>query len=379
MGKNYYEILGVPKTATTEEIKKAYKRLALKYHPDRNPNNKQAAEEKFKEIAEAYEVLSDEKKREIYDRFGEEGLKGNIPTNFGQGFAGFSPGPSVGAGGTRTYTFFYSPSDPNELFERIFGTRNPFVVNFGNFDDADDDLNDTGRNQRPTYSRIRITGSPGSQGSSIFSQFFDDNGESPFRTYFKSRNQKPPPNRIPLRCTLEELYTGCTKTVKVTRKLYDPSGQYVPVEKQFTVTVKPGMKAGTTFTFAGEGDEYPNNQCSDVVFVLEEIPHSYFVRQGNNLLYTANVTLPQALSGCQLNIPHLDGRRLTIPIREVIHPGYTKIVKGEGMPLSKSPNERGDLIIKFNIGFPTHLNDRQKSAIKQALNGCDFQFYNHSA
>jgi DnaJ family protein B protein 4 len=338
--------------------------------------------------------LSDEKKREIYDRFGEEGLKGNIPTNFGQGFTGFTPGP----GGTRTYTVFFSPTDPNELFERIFGTRNPFSVNFGNFgdndegnpfssttfhfvNDDDDDTNHSSRTQRPTYSRIRITGVPGGStqhSSSPFSQFFESS-ESPFRTYFKQREQKPPPNRIPVRCTLEELYTGCTKTLKVTRKLYDPSGQYVPVEKQFTITIKPGMKAGTTFTFAGEGDEYPNNQCSDVVFVLEEIPHPYFVRQGNNLLYTANVTLPQALSGCQLNIPHLDGHKLTIPIREVIHPGYTKVVKGEGMPISKNPSERGDLIIKFNIGFPTHLNDRQKSAIKQALNGCDFQFYNQSA
>jgi len=131
MGKDYYQILGVDKNAGDDAIKKAYKQMALKWHPDRNPNNTEAASKKFKEVSEAFEVLSDKNKKAVYDQFGEEGLKGGPPPNAGEGsFGGFPGGASFsgfpGGGGT-TFTFTssgpgggrggFSPTDPRTIFE----------------------------------------------------------------------------------------------------------------------------------------------------------------------------------------------------------------------------------------------------------------------
>eukprot|EP00695_Tsukubamonas_globosa_P001273 TRINITY_DN2245_c0_g1_i1.p1 TRINITY_DN2245_c0_g1~~TRINITY_DN2245_c0_g1_i1.p1 ORF type:complete len:118 (+),score=28.01 TRINITY_DN2245_c0_g1_i1:105-458(+) len=117
MGNDYYQILGVNRDASDDEIKKAYRKLAMKYHPDKNPDNKEAAEKKFKQVAEAYEILSDSKKRAIFDQYGEEGLQGGMP--------GGAPG---GAGGA-SYHF----SDPNDIFRQFFGTSNPFESIFADF------------------------------------------------------------------------------------------------------------------------------------------------------------------------------------------------------------------------------------------------------
>lgn len=120
MGKDYYKILGISKSANEDDIKKAYRKLALKYHPDKNKTPE--AEEKFKEVAEAYEVLSDKKKRDVYDRFGEEGLKGSA------GGGGGGGGPNMPGGQSFTYTFH---GDPRATFAQFFGTDNPFESFFG--------------------------------------------------------------------------------------------------------------------------------------------------------------------------------------------------------------------------------------------------------
>lgn len=119
MGKDYYKILGIARGASDEDIKKAYRKLALKYHPDKN--KEAGAEEKFKEVAEAYEILSDPKKKEIFDKYGEEGLK------MGAGGGGPGPGGSTGSspgGGFNSYTW---SGDPNETFRMFFGSSNPFA------------------------------------------------------------------------------------------------------------------------------------------------------------------------------------------------------------------------------------------------------------
>jgi curved DNA-binding protein CbpA len=140
MGKDYYAILGLPRTAKEEDIKKAFKKLALKWHPDRNPDNKKQAEEKFKEVAEAYEVLSDPKKREIYDKFGEEGLKAGVDPNAAGGFPGGFPGGFGSFPGG--FTFRYSPSNAEDIFAQFFGGRNPFFTRFtsgGGFGESDEE------------------------------------------------------------------------------------------------------------------------------------------------------------------------------------------------------------------------------------------------
>jgi DnaJ-class molecular chaperone len=130
MGKDYYKILGISRGASDDDIKKAYRKLALKYHPDKN--KEASAEEKFKEVAEAYEILSDPKKKEIYDKYGEEGLKMN-----GGGGGPSGPSPSHGQGNNYTYTW---SGDPNETFRMFFGNSNPFAGFFGGGGDDDEDV-----------------------------------------------------------------------------------------------------------------------------------------------------------------------------------------------------------------------------------------------
>jgi len=138
-------------------------------------------------------------------------------------------------------------------------------------------------------------------------------------------------------------------------------------EKVLTIDVKPGWKAGTKVTFKEEGDENPGMIPADLIFVMNEKPHEIFKRDGNDLVYTCKVNLKQALVGCAIGVPTLDGRRLKINIHEIIQPGFVKVVPGEGMPISKFPNQKGDLKIHFNIEFPRELTQDQKDQIKRIL------------
>lgn len=141
----------------------------------------------------------------------------------------------------------------------------------------------------------------------------------------------------------------------------------MPVEEILTIDIKPGWKKGTKITFPEKGNEQPNVVPADLVFIIDEKPHSVFTREGNDLVLTQKVTLAEALTGYTAHITTLDGRRLTIPINTVIHPDYEEVVPKEGMPLPKDPSRRGNLRIKFKIRFPTRLSADQKSGIKKLL------------
>uniref|UniRef100_A0A1B6C505 J domain-containing protein n=1 Tax=Clastoptera arizonana TaxID=38151 RepID=A0A1B6C505_9HEMI len=200
MGKDYYKILGISKGASDDEIKKAYRKLALKYHPDKNKTP--SAEEKFKEVAEAYEVLSDKKKRDVYDEFGEAGLKGNV----GGGHSGGSPGNNF------TYTFH---GDPRATFAQFFGTASPFGTffdlggpgsnrmfgGFGHDEDMDTDMDPFG------LSGMGIGPRTGGPGGAFRSHSFNIHGNSPNR---KDKLQDSPIEHD-LYVTLEDIVRGCTK------------------------------------------------------------------------------------------------------------------------------------------------------------------------
>ena len=170
-----------------------------------------------------------------------------------------------------------------------------------------------------------------------------------------------------LPCSLEELFNGCVKKIKVTRKRYTPEGELVDEAKALTITVKPGWKKGTKVTFPSEGDEGPNIVPADLVFVLAEKPHAKLKREGNNLVYTARISLADALTDCSIPVPTLDGRSLSIPCPEVVSPGYEKEIGDEGMPLSKKPGSRGTLVIRFNIVFPEYLSQPNKAQLRKLL------------
>jgi len=308
--KNYYDILQISKGCTDADIKKAYRKLAMKWHPDKNPEITDEAAKKFQEIGEAYDVLSDLEKRAIYDQYGYEGLRDGIPDSSGATTAAYS-----------------YKQNAQDIFEKFFGTTNPFAS-------------------------------------------FGFGETTPFTTRLnKPGPRKPDPIVHQLSCSLSELYNGCIKKIDVTRKRFNVSGELEENTKQLIITVKPGWKKGTKVTFPGEGDEGEGIMPPDIVFVIQEKEGSDegYVRDGNNLIYTYKLTLSDALTDCSLQIPTLDRRLISIACPEVVSPYYTKLITGEGMPISKKPGEKGDMIVKFHILFPKYLNGTKRVKIRELL------------
>ncbi|KAI0925565.1 hypothetical protein AcV5_008270 [Taiwanofungus camphoratus] len=378
MGTNYYKLLGVDRNAGDEDIKKAYKKMALKWHPDRNAGSEEASK-KFKEISEAFEVLSDKQKRAIYDQFGEEGLKGGgaPPPGAGGpgGFSGFSGFP--GGGGT-TFTFTsspgsggfgggrsgFSPTDPQKIFEQIFGISG--LSGMGGLGggrsrmntmftpDEDDDM-----------SGSFFGGMPGGM----------PNGRTPSaRSGGPPRPSSPTPSggpseiTRPLKVSLEDLCSGTTKHLKVGRKLLSGDTE----DKVLEIQIQPGWKSGTKVRFPRAGNEQPSGEAQDLVFVVEEKSHDRFVREGNDLICHLSLPLVDALAGegGRQTVEALDGRKLQVTIPSaIVKPGSRSIVPGEGMPIRKEGTVRrkGDLIVKWDIVFPDRLTPAQKEGVRRVL------------
>lgn len=155
--------------------------------------------------------------------------------------------------------------------------------------------------------------------------------------------------------------------LQVTRHVMDAaSGKSLPVQEVLEVQVKPGWKEGTRITFAGKGDEVTPGTASDLVFVVKQQLHARFERKGNDLHTRVKVPLVTALTGGSVAVPMPDGRSLPLPISSVpLQPGATRLVVGEGMPISKGG--KGDLAITFDVVFPTHLSGQQKAQLRQIL------------
>ncbi|OUZ99691.1 DnaJ domain [Macleaya cordata] len=336
MGVDYYNILKVNRNATDEDLKKSYRRLAMKWHPDKNPNNKKDAEAKFKQISEAYEVLSDPQKRAVYDQYGEEGLKGIPPP--GSSSAGGGGFPFANGGSNASNDFRFNPRNAEDIFAEFFGSS-PFGF--------------------------------GSMGPGRSMRFQSDNV---FRTYSEGSGvggvpRKPPPVESKLPCSLEELYTGSTRKMKISRNVIDANGRLVPESEILTIDVKPGWKKGTKITFPDKGNEQANQLPADLVFVIDEKPHDVYKRDGNDLIVSQKVSLAEALAGTTVNLTTLDGRNLTIPVSDVVNPGYELVIAKEGMPIVKEPGKRGNLRIKFEVKFPSRLTSEQRSGLKRILGG----------
>lgn len=357
MGKDYYRILGISKGANDDEIKKAYRKLALKYHPDKNKSP--GAEEKFKEIAEAYEVLSDTKKREVYDKFGEEGLKGSVPSD-GSGGGG-------GLGGGTSYTFH---GDPRATFAQFFGQSSPFATFFefgGNgrnaFQFSDDDMM-----VDDPFDLRRGQGRPGGAGGAFRSHSFNYAGPGTGRGGGQKESIQDPPIEHDLSVTLEDIARGCTKKMKISRRVAQPDGTTKKADKVLTVNVKPGWKAGTKITFQREGDQGGCRLPADVVFIIKDKPHPYFRREGSDIKYMCKISLKQALCGTILEVPTLSGDKITLNLTgEIIKPNSIKKLTGYGLPFPKEPSRKGDLVITFDIQFPDKLTQSVKDILYDTL------------
>lgn len=343
MGKDYYKILGVSKQATDDELKKAYRKLALKYHPDKN--KAKGAEEKFKEVAEAYEVLSDKKQRQIYDQVGEEGLKGGAAAGGGPG--GMPNGFSQGQGTSNGFTYTYH-GDPMETFNQFFNMNgmNGMAFTFG------DDFGDS--------SRVSSSSFPT---SNLFGQRFPSAQPS-----MPKKVRQDPPIERDLLISLEEIAIGCKKKMKITRRVTSENGQMYKEDKILAIDVKPGWKSGTKITFNQEGDQSPNSLAADVIFIIKDKPHPHFKRDGSDIRYTAKISLKDALTcNSQVRVPTLDGPPVTLAIKDIVKPTTIKRLPGRGLPLPKEPHRKGDLIVQFEIQFPNTLPEATRQILTDLL------------
>jgi len=369
-----YKTLGVSTDATPEDIKKAYRKGALKWHPDKNKNNPDA-EKKFKEISQAYDILSDPEKRKIYDAYGLEFLlRGGTAPPPGAGPGGFQggsfgradtfPGFSTSStpGGGPRFTFSTSGSMPNGGFP-FFRDPNDIFAGFaksGGFDDEG--------------------------GSNVFEQFFGSGGGSPLggsgggsrpssfgtryspRTNGSSRKAAPEATVVEKHIffTLEELFTGTKKKLRVKRKTFDENGRIQKEDKDLEISVKPGMKAGSKFKFKGVGDEIEGTK-QDLHFVIKEKPHELFERRDDDLIATVEISLKEALVGWQRTIKTIDGKQLSVGHTGPTPPTWTAPYPGQGMVVPKDPSRRGDMIVQVKINFPSSLTPDQKALLKDIL------------
>jgi len=317
--------------------------MAVKWHPDKNPNNKEEADEKFKEIGRAYDVLSDPKKRKIYDQVGEEGISG-------------SADPSA------HFTF----QNADDIFKQFFGTSNVFDI-FGEGGDVIPGMSSFSFGGQFPGGMGGMGGMGGSHGMHGSHGSHGSHGMHGMHGMGRQQKRQPEPIVRPLNCTLEELYDGTAKRMKIKRKRLNRDGTTRDEEKVLEIEVKKGWKAGTKITFPKESDEMPGEVPADIQFVIAEKPHPTFRREGNNLKYTHRLSLKQALIGTTVAVKTLDDRSIRIPINKIVHPGYVHKVVGEGMPLSKNPQEKGNLLIEFEIIFPTRLTEQQKATLASAL------------
>ncbi|KAJ1976612.1 Type I HSP40 co-chaperone [Dimargaris cristalligena] len=327
-----YDSLGVDPSATDSEIKKAYRKLALKYHPDKNPNEG----EKFKEISHAYEILSDGEKREIYDRAGEEGLNGGgmeggmtaedlFSHFFGGGGGGF------GGGGRRG-----QPAGPRR------GKDTAYVLKVS--------LEELykGKTTKLAFNKTILCSKCDGKGGKDVRTCSGCNGQGIKVTL---RHLGPMVQQIQQTCSE---CNGAGQIIPEKSRCKGCNGQKTVSERKvFEVHVDKGMKDGQKIVFNGEADQAPDTIPGDVVIVVEEKPHPYLKRKGDDLYYDAKIDLLTALAGGKFHLKHLDDRKLVVNILpgEVIKPGDTKCITGEGMPSYRHHNN-GNLFINFQIDFP---------------------------
>nr|CAD7575124.1 unnamed protein product [Timema californicum] len=341
--------------ASDDDIKKAYRKLALKYHPDKN--KAAGAEEKFKEVAEAYEVLSDKKKRDIYDQFGEDGLKGG----------GAQEGPNSAGGNNFSYTYH---GDPRATFAQFFGSASPFQAFFDmggqggtnrmfGFNEEDMEMDD------PFTSLGMGTTRPGGPGNPFRSHSFNFHGGSPTRA--KDKIQDPAVEHD-MYVAMEDITKGCTKKMKISRRVLQTDGSAKKEDKVLTINVKPGWKAGTKITFQREGDQGRNKIPADIVFIVRDKPHPLFKREGSDVRYTAKISLKQALCGTTIEVPTLTGEKIPLNLtNEIVKPTTVKRIQGHGLPYPREPSRKGDLLVSFDIKFPEKLSQSVKDILYDTL------------
>ncbi|KAK1145901.1 Type I HSP40 co-chaperone [Aspergillus melleus] len=349
----FYDTLGVSPTATDAQLKTAYKKGALRFHPDKNADNPEAAE-KFKELSHAYEILSDSQKRSIYDQYGEEGLEGG-GAGGGMGaedlFAQFFGGGGGGFGGM----FGGGMRDQGPKKARTI--HHVHKVN----------LEDIYRGKVSKLALQKSVICPGCDGRG------GKDGAVKSCTGCNGTGMKTMMRQMgPMIQRFQTVCPDCSGEGEIIRdkdRCKRCTGKKTVVERKVLhVHVDKGVKNGHKIEFRGEGDQMPGVMPGDVVFEIEQKPHPRFQRKEDDLFYQAEIDLLTALGGGTLNIEHLDDRWLTVNIApgEVITPGAIKVIKGQGMP-SYRHHDFGNLYIQFDVKFPEKDQLQNLNLLEQVL------------
>ncbi len=344
--RDYYEILGVSRNATEDEVKSAYRKLALKFHPDRNPGDAEA-EEKFKEAAEAYEVLRNGEKREIYDRYGHAGLEGS-------GFRGFSGFDDIFA-------------NFGDIFEGFFG----FTNQRGRGQQARQGkslrydltltLEEAFQGKEQEISFRRWTGCETCKGTGIA----QGHKAQTCRTC-QGRGQ------VVRSQGFFQIATTCPACHGQGEIIKDPCGQCkgqgkTAIERKINVKIPAGVNSGSQLRLRGEGEAgEQGGPPGDLFVVLHVQDHDFFSREGSHLLCEIPVSFVQAALGDTLTIPVLgspEGHELKIPAGT--QPGDVLTLRELGMPDLERRNARGDLFIKVNVNIPKKITNRQKELLEE--------------
>ncbi|XVF33581.1 hypothetical protein REPUB_Repub17cG0180400 [Reevesia pubescens] len=329
----YYAVLGVPKTANQDELKKAYRKAAIKNHPDKGGDP-----EKFKELAQAYEVLSDPEKRDIYDQYGEDALKegmgGGGPHNPFDLFESFFGGGAFGGGGS-------SRGRRQKRGEDVVHSLTVSLEELYN-----------GTTKKLSLSRNALCGKCKGKGSK--------SGASSRCYGCQGTGMKVTTRQIGLGMIQQMQHVcpecrGSGEMISDRDRCPQCKGNKVTQEKKvMEVHIEKGMQNGQKITFEGQADEAPDTVTGDIVFVLQLKKHPKFERKFDDLHVVHNLSLTEALCGFQFALTHLDGRQLLIKSNpgEVIKPGQDKAINDEGMPHHQRPFMKGRLFIRFNVDFP---------------------------
>lgn len=369
--RDYYEVLGVSKTATADEIKKAYRKLAIKYHPDKNPGDK-AAEEKFKEAAEAYDVLSNEEKRQKYDRYGHS----MGPQGFGGGGGGFYDGGGM------------SMEDIFAQFGDIFGGR---FGGFGGFGGAAGARRSQPRQRRGSDLRIRVKltldeiakGTTKTLKIPTFVKCEHCNGTGAkdgvaFATCqtCHGTGQVTHVQNTPFGAMQSaSVCPTCEGTGKViTERCTYCNGQGVErKEQQVSFNIPAGVADGMTLTLRGKGNAPAHGGVNgDLLVVIEEIKHPELIRDGNDVIYNLMLDLPTATLGGSVEVTTIGGRA-RLKIAAGTQPGKVLRLRGKGLPDMDNKGVTGDELINVMVYIPEKLSDAEKMAIESLRNSPNTQ------
>ena len=362
--RDYYEVLGLSKNATDDEIKKAYRRIAIKWHPDRNPGDKEA-EEKFKEAAEAYDVLHDPQKRQQYDQFGFEGLSGG-------GFGGFG-----GGGG-------FSMDDIFSMFGDVFGGHGGFGGGFGGFGGGQR------AQQRGADLRIKVTLTLQETATGTTKKFKVKKDIACTHCHGTGAENGSGSETCPT-CHGSGVVTRTTRTMfgmmqtqsecptchgegrVIKNKCHECGGTgVVKGEEVVEIKIPAGVAEGMVVNVPGKGNAGPRGGINGniQVYIAEE-PNDTFVRDGNDVIYNLLLDFPTAVLGGTVEIPTIEGSKVKIKIEPGTQPGKTLRLRGKGLPAVQGYGSGvGDLVVNISVYVPKTLSRDEKKAV-ESLRGSD--------